>query len=586
MQPWNNFAELLKYVAGYNNPNHLNEFRGGKWYSMTTREVLDEIRYLTLGLVSIGIKSGDCVGIMSIPTTRWTIVNFAVIMAGGVLVPIFPNISDENYVFEITQTKIKTLFVWENEPNANFRHHRELFENVIDLAYNSKEKETIPYEELIKKGQQLDRQNPSLYTKLEQDARNDSLAAIIYTSGSTGIPKGVEHTQHSLVRHLFDKPIDLNPEKTRYLNLLPLAHIFAYSMNTAIFAWGGSVYYWNDIKNFPIACKEVHPTLLVLVPRILEKVYATTLAKIQHAGFMKRQLGLWAFDLASGEHSAFYKQLFHPLADKILYSTLREFLGGSVDTVISGGAPLDPHINHFYQEIGVPILEGWGLTEACPLTVNRHEFNKIGTVGQPLKHIQLRITPEGEVIVKSTAVMRGYYQSPELTNQAIDNEGWFHTGDKGTIDRDGFLTLQGRLKEMYKTSTGEYVVPVPIEQAICKAPLIDSAMVIAEGKKFVSCLLFPNKEVLESLKAAHNQSELSDDEFLNSAFVRQEMDKLFTSINQHLNSWEQVHAYKFIPHPPTIEAGELTPSLKLRREVVMKKYKTTIDAMYLEGALI
>ena len=299
---------------------------------------------------------------------------------------------------------------------------------------------------------------------------------------------------------------------------------------------------------------------------------------------MKRQLGQWAFDLANDEKESFYKHLFHPIADKILYHTLRESLGGSIKTVISGGAALNPHLNHFFHEVGIPIVEGWGMTEACPVTVNRVETNKIGTVGPGISNFQYKISPEGEVLIKGTGVMRGYYKNPEATALALDAEGWLHTGDKGEIDADGYLILQGRLKEMFKTSTGEYVVPVPIEQAIGKAPLIDAAMVVADGRKFASCLLFANKEVLESLKAAHNAQNLSDEEFLESDFVKQEMDKLFENLNQHLNHWEQIHAYRFIPHPPSIEAGELTPSMKIRRDVVTKKYQHLIDAMYTEEA--
>jgi long-chain acyl-CoA synthetase len=583
MHPWNNAAEMLDHVhQNYANPTHLNYFHQGKWHAMSTKEVLLEIKYLALGLICLGIKKGECIGLMSLPSPRWTIVNFATILAGAVLVPIFPNISDENFIFEVEQTNIKTLFVWENEPILNFEHHRELFENVINMSYDSTDIFSITYDSVLKLGQIVEKKDPELYLKIEKNIKNNDLAAIVYTSGSTGTPKGVRHTNLSLVRHLFDKPIDITGEKTRYLNLLPLAHIFALTMNIAIFAWGGSVYYWNNSKLFAEACKVVHPTFLVLVPRILEKLYASILVKIQHAGFMKRHLGQWAFDLANEQHSSFYKQLFHPVADKILYCPLREHLGGSIETVISGGASLDPHINHFYQEIGIPIVEGWGLTEACPLTVNRHEYNKIGTVGQALKGVQIKIDSEGEVLVKGTAVMQGYYLAPELTNKVLDEEGWFHTGDKGSLDSEGFLTLKGRLKEMYKTSTGEYVVPVPIEQVICKAPLIDAAMVVAEGKKFASCLLFANRDVLESLKSTHGKSNQSDEEFLNSDFVQHEMSNLFSNLNQHLNNWEQIHAYRFIPYPPTIESGELTPSLKLRREVVMKKYKHLIDAMYLE----
>ena len=307
-------------------------------------------------------------------------------------------------------------------------------------------------------------------------------------------------------------------------------------------------------------------------------------AKVHEAGYIKSKIGRWAFNLANREEDSLFKQMVHPVVDRLVYSTLRQALGGSLRIVVSGGAPLNPHLNHFYQGIGVPVTEGWGMTEGCPVTVNPPYKNKIGTVGIPFKGVEIHTTLEGEILVRGSLVMRGYYRNPELTAKAIDADGWLHTGDKGTIDEEGYLTLHGRLKDLYKTSTGEYVAPVPIEQAICKAPLIEMAMVIAEGRKFASCLLFPNKEVLDQLKAAQGMTHQSDEEFLASPFVKKEMDQLLENLNPHLNHWEQIRSYRFVPHPPTVEAGELTPTLKIRREEVAKKYYQLIDSMYLEGA--
>lgn len=587
MDRWNNFAELINYVREhYDHARALNYCdKNGTWHPMSTKEVLQEIKYVALGLGSLGVKKGDRVGLMALPSPRWTIADLAIIMAGGVLVPLFPNLSEENFIFEVAQTELKTIFVERDEPIEIFDKHRDLFTAVIELARN-KEGSDLSYEELLRLGKALDIEKPDLYAQLERDVHDDDLAAIIYTSATTGTPKGVELTHKNMTRHLYNHPFTIKANISRYLSILPLAHIFGHSLNLIGFVWGANIYYFNDIKNIGKVCREIHPSILVVVPRLLEKVYAKMQAAVHEAGFMKRHLGQWAFDLANQEQDSLLKHLVHPIVDKIVYTHLRESLGGNLEIVISGGASLNPHLNHFYQEIGVPIFEGWGMTEGCPITVNNQQNNKIGTVGKPFKELELKTTPEGEVLVRGSVVMKGYYKNPEATAQALDTEGWLHTGDKGTIDGDGFLKLEGRLKELYKTSTGEWVSPVPIEQMICNAPLIEMAMVIAEGRKYVSCLLFPNKEILASLKATHNASHLSDDEFLNSEFVRGEMDKLFEQINKHLNHWEQVHAYCFIPHPPSIQAGEMTPSMKLRREVVMKKYQHLIDALYPEEAKV
>ncbi len=575
MEPWNSFSDFIRHISTHYSQAHcLNGLEEGKWHSYSTEEVLKEVRHLSLGLVARGLTKGTCVGLIALPSPRWTMVSMAVMVAGGVFVPLFPNVSDENFIFEIKQTGTHWIFVDRMLSIPIFEQHQGLFTDVFDLKGDS-------YSELLELGEELDGKEPHKYQELCDALHPEDLASIIYTSGSTGQPKGAELTQRNILAHLTQHPWDLYPDKERYLSILPLAHIFGFTVNYLMLGFGVSIYYSNDIKSLGKVCQELHPTAMIVVPRLLEKLYAKMLSKVHEAGFIKRHIGQWAFDLANSEENNLIKHLAHPLVDKLVYHTLRNALGGSLRIVVSGGAPLNPHLNHFYQEIGVPIVEGWGMTEGCPITVNPPGKNKIGTVGVPLKGIDLKISPEGEVLVKGSLVMRGYYHNPELTAQFLDADGWLHTGDKGEIDAEGYLTLHGRLKELFKTSTGEYVAPVPIEQLICKAPLIEMAMVIAEGRQFASCLLFPNKEVMESLKVSQKMENLSDEEFLKSSFVKGEMERLFAGLNSHLNHWEQVRAYRFVSHPPSIEAGELTPTLKIRRNEVTKRYEQLINSMYL-----
>jgi long-chain acyl-CoA synthetase len=243
---------------------------------------------------------------------------------------------------------------------------------------------------------------------------------------------------------------------------------------------------------------------------------------------------------------------------------------------------LNPHLAHFFYEIGLPIYEGWGMTEACPITVNTRDKFKIGTVGPPLPGMEVVISPEGELLVRGPNVMVGYYLNREATRVALDDKGWLHTGDKGVIDDEGFVKIIGRMKELYKTSTGEYVAPVPIEQELCKAPFIDLALVIAEGRKYSSCLLFPDFEVLRHLKVTQHQESLSDAEFLKSEYIISETQKLIDQVNAHLNHWEAIRTFRLIPAHLEIEKGDLTPTLKIIREAVIRKYQQEIDAMYPE----
>lgn len=582
MERCTNFSELLQHMAARpSDPNCLNQVENGRWRAYSTEEVLEEVRYLALGLEAAGLPKGACVGLMALPSPRWTMINLAVILAGGVLVPFFANISDENFLFEVDQTGMHWMFVDRDLKSAAFEQRKGVFTHIIDLS-KKPDPNYLNYEQLCQRGKVIDEQQPKHFQELMSETRPDDLASIIYTSGSTGVPKGVEHTQRSLLAHLYALPWEMIPND-RYLSILPLAHIFGLTVNFFMLGWGVSIYYSNDYKNLGKICQEIHPTVVCVVPRILEKIYNSMLTKVHEARLIKRQIGEWAFSLANTEEDSLFKHLVHPLVDKLVYSTLRKALGGSLRIVVSGGAPLNPQLNKFYQEIGINVAEGWGMTEACPVTVNPEKV-KVGTVGIPYKGCELKISPEGEILVRGTIVMRGYHRNPALTAQTIDKDGWLHTGDKGEIDDEGYLKIIGRIKELFKTSTGEYVAPVPIEQEICKAPLIESAMVVAEGRKFTSCLLFPAKEVVDSLKITQHMDHLSDAEFLESDYVKKEMSKLFRELNKHLNHWEQIHAYRFVDHPASIESGELTPTLKIRREAVGKKYFQLIDSMYLEGA--
>lgn len=580
-----NISELLsKLRNGPSNPTALNYIRDSICETYSTEDMLQKVKHFALGMVSLGLKKGDRVGILAQPSPLWSITDMAIILAGGITVPLFANISEENFIFEVTQTEIKILLVSDPLPWEMYYRHRDLFHTVIALDEPPIKDRIISVQEVFALGQKMDEKEPKRYPEMEASIKDGDIATIIYTSGSTGIPKGVEITHRALLFVTNYKAFNYSLND-RYLNILPLAHVFGRSLNFFMLFSGVSVYYLNDQKNFSTICRKIHPTVLVVVPRVLERIYSKMLTKVQQQDFMKRKIGLWAFELANLEEDSLFKHLFHPIVDKIVYSTLREAIGGSVNVVISGGAPLNSHLCHFFLEIGVPIYEGWGMTEAATVTINNPKQRKIGTVGKPLPEMEIALSPEGEVLVKGPVVMKGYYLNPESTSQVFDKDGWFHTGDRGWVDDEGFLTLTGRIKELFKTSTGEYVVPIPIEQAICNAPFIDFAMVIADDRKFTSCLLFPDFEVLHSLKASHQMGNLTDEEFLNSEFVKKEMDNLINSVNEHLNHWEKVRRYRFIQQPLSIEGGELTPSMKIKRDVVAKKYSAVIDSMYEEGSL-
>jgi long-chain acyl-CoA synthetase len=588
MEQRSTISEVLSDMQkGYQNPHALNEYVNGQWISISTQEMLQQIKEIALGLNALGVKKGQNIAILAYSSAHWTMVDIAIIIAGGVSVPVFPNISEENLVFEIEQTDAKTVFLGPEVADNIFNAHRKLFKKVICMNGMPSEANEISLDQLREMGRQKMQKEPKKYQELLDSLKPDDRGTIIYTSGSTGIPKAAEITQKGMMAMVPFKGFDWQPQTDRYLNILPLAHIFGRMLNICLVAWGASVYYLNDVKMIPAACQMIHPTILVVVPRLLEKIYAKMLAKVDHAGFLKKAIGHWAFDLANDEHdNSLYKQLLHPIADKIVYGTLREAFGGSVRAIISGGAPLDKHLAHFYNDVGLQIYEGWGMTEASTITVNIPGQRKIGTVGKPMPHMEIKIEADGEVLVKGPIVMKGYYKNEEMNKESFDKEGWLKTGDKGFIDSDGYLTLIGRIKEMLKTSTGEYVVPVPIEKAIAKAPLVDMAMVVAERRKYTTCLLFPDLEVLHKLKESQGYSTMSDEEFLKTPYIRDEMQKVIDQVNLHLNKAEKILDFRFISHSPTIERGELTPSMKIRREAVEDMYADLINSMYPEEETI
>ncbi|MBA3815333.1 MAG: long-chain fatty acid--CoA ligase [Parachlamydiaceae bacterium] len=583
-------VDLLNHIeSSESNSKALNYRDSEGWHAISSQSMLDSVKHLSLGLHQLGLQKGDRVGILAHSSPNWTIADLAILAAGGVTVTIFANISDENFVYQVIETKLRIIFFDDAETWKACLLNQGLFDIAIDMhnyssnygSGNSPQHEKIiTLANLIEQGKALEVKRPGLYNQIKATIKPEDLAVIIYTSGSTGVPKGVEVTQSSLSAVLHFDKFDLNSKKDSYLCVLPLAHVFGHCTNMWALAWGISIYYTNDYKNLGAICREIQPTTMVVVPRLMEKVYNRMVENVHSASFIKRMIGHWAFAMAKKEKGSFFKSLFKGVADKLVYSKLRDALGGKLHTVICGGAALNPHLHNFFENIGVPIYEGWGLTEACPLCINLPKKNKIGTVGPPILEHKIMISPEGEVLVKGPLIMRGYYCKPDITAKTLDQEGWMHTGDRGTIDSDNYLTLKGRMKELYKTSTGEYVAPVPIEQALTRNPLIDMAMVVAEGRKFTSCLIFPNFDAIARLKGQKRLQNMRDEEFLNSSAMEKEMQKFMLHINQHLNRAEQIHAYRFIMDPLSIEGGELTPSMKIRREIVAEKYSDVINAIY------
>ena len=589
-----NLAQIPPYVgSSYQNDNFLNFLHNGKWVKFSAQEFADNVKNLTLGLKEIGLEKNNSFAILSCSNPLWLMMDFASISAGAISVPIFSNISKENLIFEIENAEIQFIFCDNLEVFKTIKSLSKNFQKIIIYGFETDDKEVIEFEDLILIGKKYNQKNPDLYEKLIADLKENDLATIVYTSGSTGVPKGVEITHKNLISQIqaaaklfpFDQKTDIS------LSFLPLAHIFERMIASYYITAGISIYFADDVKNVGNLLREIKPTVLTVVPRMLEKVYGKIRVGVDEGGLIKKIIGKAAIKLAlniNPKNCSIFKKIF----DLLVYKKLRNSLGGKVRMMICGGAALQPELDRFFKNIGVNLFVGYGTTETSPvIAVNYEGHNKVGTIGPAFPGITVKIAEDGELLAKGPNIMRGYHKDEVKTKEVFAkgdakgdyNEDWFKTGDLATIDNDGFIKIIGRKKELFKTSGGKYVSPVPIEQKLVNlGEFFLGACVIAEGKKFISCILLTDFEMLEKYKKKIGMANMSDDEFLKSDFINQKIQNIISQVNSGLNHWEQIQKYYLAKDAVSIETGELTPSMKLKRNVIEKKYQKEIEDFYKE----
>ena len=535
------------------------------------------VRRLAMGLKALGLKSGHCVGIMAKPSPYWMAFDIAVMSVGGVTVPLFPNASERTISHIAADADLRWCFIdgtaaWEAAGAL-----RKACKHLIVRGVS--ESGALDYRELMDRGDIYAAKHPTAYFDLREAVRPDDLATIIYTSGSTGEPKGVELTHRNLVSQVeaARKCFPLTSGKDVAVSALPLAHVFERMVCLTYLASGTPTYFAGDPRALVAILPEVRPTITTMVPRLLEKIRKAVIGKAEDAGFAKRTLARWAFRRAQ---KGAVGGISRKVADGLVFHKIRDALGGKLRYVIVGGAACPPTVERFFNAVGVPIYIGYGLTEASPVvSTNYPDAQRECTVGTAFPGVEIKIGDDSEVLVRGPGIMRGYHNLPELTATTIDQEGWLHTGDQGEIDADGYLSITGRIKELLKTANGKYVSPIPIEQRLRGSPLVDMAMVVAEGRPFVSALLFPDRESLDALKRKLGCEGMNDNDFLHQAAIDQQIRDLLSSINSELDNWEQVRRYEFVLEPPSI-GMELTPTLKLRRNAISERYQDLITSMY------
>ncbi|MEX2443453.1 MAG: long-chain fatty acid--CoA ligase [Alkalispirochaeta sp.] len=559
--------------------DYLNYPESDGWRHVSTTAAQETIRNLALGLADLGVTRGERVGLISPPSPEWVIVDLAIQSIGGVTVPIFNKISPESFRHEVTDSGMRYLFVgYPEEIPMAVAHGKGLAEVITFGCCTDNER----YEELIARGAEIAEKDPERYDALVARGAAEDLCTIIYTSGSTGLPKGVELTQSNFLSQIAGaaERFQLTAGEDVAVSLLPLAHIFERMVVYFYLTHGVRVYFVDDPKQLTTYAPQVLPTVLTVVPRLLEKVHIKMNDKAAARSGIGGRLARAAIARAETRPVNGRASFMDHIFDRLVYRKFRGALGGHVRMMISGSAKLAPELARFFINVGLPVYEGYGMTESAPvIAVNYPGNRKVGTVGPLFPEVEVTIADDGEILARGPNVMRGYHNRPDATAETLV-DGWLHTGDLGTLDEDGYLTVSGRKKELFKKSSGEYVPPVPIERAISEHPVVDTAVIFADNRVYVTALIFPDMEKVKQIREERGFFAMSDAEYLASRHLRDELQEHIDEMNTHRHHCEQVVRFEIVDHPASIETGELTPTMKVRRGQVEEMYRNRIEEMY------
>ena len=571
----------------YNLPQAFSTKYNGKWESISTQEYINKANAISRGLLHLGVKPNDKIAIISSNNrTEWNICDIGILQTGAQNVPIYPTISKEDYQYILTHSEAVYCFVSDAE----------VLEKINKIKQNTNLKGVFTFDdiagekswkEVLNLGE--DTGNQAEVEDRKKKVQPEDLATLIYTSGTTGKPKGVMLSHNNIVTNVLasEKRVPLAYGKDKALSFLPVCHIFERMILYLYQYCGVHIHFAESIEKLSENAQEVKPQVMTAVPRLYEKIYDKIIAKGTDLTGIKKQLFFWAVNLGLkykpyGANGWWYeKQL--GLAKKLIFSKWQAALGGELKLMVSGSAALQQRLTRVFTAAGMPIMEGYGLTETSPVvTVSSMEDGgfKIGTVGKIIDDITLKIAETGEILVKGPNVMMGYYKDPEKTAEVI-KDGYFHTGDKGELDANGFLTITGRTKEMFKTSGGKYVVPPLLEGELKQSLFIEQVMVIGDGEKMPAAFIQPNFEFIKGWIDRKNLEILkTNEEMINSELVIDRIQKEVDACNAQFGQWEQIKRFELTSDIWSIDGGHLTPTMKMKRKVIKEIYKDLYDKIY------
>ncbi|KGL64063.1 AMP-dependent synthetase/ligase [Polaribacter sp. Hel1_85] len=559
----------------------------GTWQSITTQEYINQANQISRGLIKLGINPNDKIAVISSTNrTEWNICDIGILQTGAQNVPIYPTISSEDYEYVLNHSESIYCIVSDKEvlDKVNAIKKNTLLKDVFTFDDIKGEKS---WKEILELGKDESTQN--IVEDRKNNVKEGDLATLIYTSGTTGRPKGVMLSHKNIVTNVLnsEKRVPLDYGNSKGLSFLPICHIFERMILYLYQYCGVSIYFAESIEKLSENAQEIKPQVMTAVPRLYEKIYDKIILKGETLTGVKKGLFFWAVNLGlryepNGANGWWYeKQL--GLARKLIFSKWQAALGGELKLMVSGSAALQPRLTRVFAAAGMPIMEGYGLTETSPvISVNdqREKGFKIGTVGKVIDDVEVKIIETGEIIVKGPNVMLGYYKDPERTANVL-KDGYFYTGDKGEFDNEGFLKITGRTKEMFKTSGGKYVVPPLLEGELKQSLFIEQVMVIGEGEKMPAAFIQPNFEFMkEWIHHKHLDIGTSNKEIIASDIVKNRIQEEVDKCNKNFGKWEQIKRFELTPDVWSLEDGHLTPTMKMKRKVIKEIYKDLYDKIY------
>ncbi len=560
-----------------------------KWVSTSTQEYINKANAISRGLLKLGIQPNDKIAIISSTNrTEWNICDIGILQTGAQSVPIYPTISKEDYEYVLNHSESIYCFASDSM----------IIDKLNQIKGNTKLKGVFTFDditdekswkEVLKTGE--DTSNQDEVEARKNAVKPEDLATLIYTSGTTGRPKGVMLSHSNIVSNVLtsDESVPLDNGKDKALSFLPVCHVFERMILYLYQYCGIEIYFAESLEKLTENAQEIKPNVMTAVPRLYEKIYDKIILKGEDLTGIKKKLFFWAVNLGLryepyGANGWWYeKQL--GLARKLIFSKWQAALGGELKLMVSGASALQQRLTRVFSAAGMPIMEGYGLTETSPVTsVNCVDQNgerrfRVGTVGKVIRNVEVKIAENGEILVKGPNVMQGYYKDPQKTAEVI-KDGYFHTGDKGEIDSDGFLRITGRTKEMFKTSGGKYVIPPLLEGELKQSLFIEQVMVVGENEKMPAAIIQPNFEYLKDWASDNNISYTSNEDLITNEKVLSQFQDAVKLCNSNFGKWEQIKVFKLTPDEWSIDGGHLTPTMKMKRSVIMKIYKHLYEEIY------